>query len=230
MTLILIVGIVSLISRFIFEVGWKYNLNIYIIPYSYLDSELARTKDQIFNERAKFMIESVLDSLDEDVRYRFTWTETYYFARWYKQASSQRKQQAERLINEQRFYFTNGGWTTYDEAIPEYQSIIDQMVTGQDFLYENFEIIPKIGWQTDTYGETAATPTLFSLLGIDSLVTSRIGSAEKLDLAKYQNLNFVWEGHNSGGSSSNQRIFVHSTIKNPQIKEPFNFADSKTIN
>ena len=60
-------------------------------------------------------------------------------------------------------------------------------------------------------------------------MTSRIGYFEKADLTKYQNLNFVWEGHNVEDINSKHRILVHPTIKEYQIKSPFDFYERDTI-
>lgn len=119
----------------------------------------------------------------------------------------------------------NGGWIIHDEATPEYQSIIDQMTTGQEFLYDKFGIIPEVGWQIESYGHSSTTPSLFAMLGLDTIVTSKLGDEEKSYLTRYRNLNFIWEGHQIADDMSNYRLFTHPLAKNFEINYPFQFMN-----
>ena len=112
----------------------------------------------------------------------------------------------------------------HDEATPEYKSVIDQMTAGQEFLWDNFGVIPKVGWQIDSHGHAPSTPSLFSMLGLDTLITSKIGDEVKADLTKNSNLNLVWQGHKIGENMEKHRILLHPTPNNFHIDFPFGFV------
>ena len=75
-------------------------MNIYIIPHTHLDAGWIKTTDQTYEEHAKRIIESVLEALDYDYRYRFNWADTYFFARWYEETTPYYRELAERMIKQ----------------------------------------------------------------------------------------------------------------------------------
>ena len=194
-----------------------------------MDAGWIKTTDMIYEEHAKKIIESVLDHMVEDYRARFNWADTYFFARWYKEADTRYKELAHKFVKEGKFYFVNGGWVEHDESIPDYRSAIEQMVVGQQFLNETFGIVPHIGWQVNSFGETAITPSIYAMLGIDSLVNSRIGYSAKTEFKNSQSLNFIWEGHKISSHMDKYRIFTHPIIGDYKIPSPYDFSDENTI-
>ncbi len=52
--------------------------------------------------------------------------------------------------------FISGGWCMNDEATTHYNSIIDQLSLGAEFLRDQFGECgrPKIGWQIDPFGHS----------------------------------------------------------------------------
>ena len=58
-----------------------------------------------------------------------------------------------------------GGWVMSDEACPDEQSFLLNMETGHKWLYENFKKRPKVAWQIDPFGLSAATPGILAKLG-----------------------------------------------------------------
>jgi hypothetical protein len=75
-------------------------LNVYIIPYSTIDPNLLLKNGESYQQQAGWIIESVLEALDHDYRYRFSWPETYYFAQWYDQADNKFRDLAQRMVSQ----------------------------------------------------------------------------------------------------------------------------------
>ena len=50
----------------------------------------------------------------------------------------------------------HGGLISPDEACPNYRDIITNFEAGTDFLRQEFGLEPKIGWQLDPFGHSAA--------------------------------------------------------------------------
>lgn len=196
-----------------------------------LDVGWIQTTDMMYEEHAKKIIESILDLMKEDFRIKFNWADTYFFARWYEDASDHYKMLAQEYVKSKRFYFVNGGWVMHDESTSDYRSVIDQIVVGQEFLYETFDIIPTVGWQIDSFGESAVTPSIMSMSGIDSIVNSRIGHSAKSTLIKNKYLNFMWEGHKISSDMSKHRLFTHPLMGDSyKTPSPFEFSNEKDLN
>ena len=66
-----------------------------------------------------------------------------------------------------------GGWVSTDEACPNYEDMINNMIVGHGWLKKEFGVTPKIGWQLDTYGHSSANARLFADFGFDALFVSR---------------------------------------------------------
>lgn len=61
-----------------------------------------------------------------------------------------------------------------DEACPDYADILRNFEQGHDWLMEEFGIKPKIGWQLDPFGHSAAVAHLFAQMGLEKMVFARI--------------------------------------------------------
>lgn len=67
-----------------------------------------------------------------------------------------------------------------DEACPDYADILRNFEQAQDFLDVEFDgLKPKIGWQLDPFGHSAANAYLFAELGFEAMVFSRINEQDK---------------------------------------------------
>ena len=58
--------------------------------------------------------------------------------------------------------FVNGGWVDNDEAAPNFDDIINNMMIGHEFIKDTFGVYPKIGWDIDTFGHSDANTRLFA--------------------------------------------------------------------
>jgi hypothetical protein len=50
------------------------------------------------------------------------------------------------MIHSGQIEILQGGWSATDEAGPSFNSIINNMELGHQWLKKEFGIIPKIGW------------------------------------------------------------------------------------
>jgi lysosomal alpha-mannosidase len=86
----------------------------------------------------------------------------------------------------------NGGWSANDEANPNYQDILNNMMIGHQFLHDEFGVTPTVGWDIDTFGHSATNTRIFSELGYDTMFFSRIDYLEKDQRNTHQSMNFLW--------------------------------------
>lgn len=41
-----------------------------------------------------------------------------------------------------------------DEGAAHYEDIIENFVSGHQFIYKKFKVLPTVGWQIDPFGHT----------------------------------------------------------------------------
>ena len=63
---------------------------------------------------------------------------------------------------------------------------------GHDFLRKEFGIKPKIGWQLDPFGHSAANAELFEELGLETILFARMNEDDAKHRKLEQDLQFYW--------------------------------------
>jgi alpha-mannosidase len=82
------------------------------------------------------------------------------------------------LIKSGQLEFVNGGWSQPDEACSNYEDLLQNFNIAHRFLYQEFGVIPKIGWQLDPFGHSSTYAKLLCDLGYEALVLGRIDLEE----------------------------------------------------
>lgn len=137
----------------------------------------------------------------------FVVNELFYFKRWYEGTNPKNPIKIKQLIREKRLEFVSGGYVVNDEATTSYIDIIDQIRLGQQFLLEEFNIIPKTAWYIDSFGHSAGNTHLMAQLNYENLVIGRM-HVDYLELFKKNNwTEFYW--HPFGNLGSSKKIFTH---------------------
>ena len=72
----------------------------------------------------------------------------------------------------------HGGMVSTDEACSNYADVIRNFELAHDFIFREFGIRPKIGWQLDTFGHSASIASLFADLGLEAMVFARIEKSD----------------------------------------------------
>ena len=76
--------------------------------------------------------------------------------RWWRELSPARQAATKALVANGQLNFVNGGWCMHDEAAAHYVDMIDQTTRGHTYLKEKLGVTPKVGWQIDPFGHSAA--------------------------------------------------------------------------
>ncbi len=96
------------------------------------------------------------------------------------------------MIKNKQVEIINGGWCANDEATPNFDDIINNMMIGHEFLNKEFGIKPTIGWDIDTFGHTDTNTRLYAEMGFEAMFFSRLDHSDKFEKYFNHGLNFLW--------------------------------------
>ncbi|KAJ7944151.1 Alpha-mannosidase [Quillaja saponaria] len=192
-------------------------LNVHLVAHSHDDVGWLKTIDQYYvgsnNSIQGACVENVLDSVVEsllrDPNRKFVFAEMAFFHRWWVEQSLETQEQVRKLVDADQLEFINGGWCMHDEATCHYIDMIDQTTLGHRFIKEQFNKIPRAGWQIDPFGHSAVQAYLLGAeLGFDSVHFARIDYQDRAKRKGDKTLEVVWRGSKTFGSSS--QIFTNA--------------------
>ncbi|KAJ4729554.1 Alpha-mannosidase [Melia azedarach] len=205
-------------------------INVHLVPHSHDDVGWLKTVDQYYvganNSIRGACVQNVLDSvisaLFEDKNRKFIYVEVAFFQRWWRQQSKTMKVKVKELVDSGQLEFINGGMCMHDEATAHYIDLIDQTTLGHQFIKDNFGQLPRVGWQIDPFGHSSVQAYLLGAeLGFDSLFFARIDYQDRAKRLKEKNLEVIWRGSKSLGSSS--QIFTGIFARHYDPPDGFTF-------
>jgi alpha-mannosidase len=135
---------------------------VHVVPHSHQDAGWIFTPEEYLEDRVKGIFNSVVNYLYENPDKKFNHAEVWFFKSWYESVDEEMRNKLKTLVKDKRFEFVNGGWVASDEACPTYEDFIENIVQGNRFLQDEFNITPKIAWHADAFGHSTATNLLFS--------------------------------------------------------------------
>ncbi|XP_074275158.1 alpha-mannosidase At3g26720-like isoform X2 [Silene latifolia] len=210
-------------------------INVHLVPHTHDDVGWLKTIDQYYlganNSIAGACVQNVLDSvissLLEDENRKFIYVEMAFFKRWWRQQSPKLKAKVKELVNSGQLEFINGGWCMHDEATPHYIDLIDQTTLGHRFIKDEFDQMPRVGWQIDPFGHSAVQGYLLGAeLGFDSLYFARIDYQDRAKRKNEKTLEMVWRGSRSLGSTSQIFTGIFPVHYNPPDGFQFEINDA----
>lgn len=188
-----------------------------MIPHTHDDLGWLKTVDEYFSGALQLShhatIELVLDSVVEQMMLRphtkFTYVEIKYFTMWYNKQPKEVKERLKEFVRQGRFEFLNGGWSANDEACPLYEDIMDNMMTGHEFLQKEFGVVPRVGWLLDSFGHSAANARLYADMGLEALFVGRLDHKDKEKRFEEKSLNVLWRPFSKHFGDTNQLLLSH---------------------
>lgn len=108
-----------------------------------------------------------------------------------------------KLIKNGQLELLNGGWVAHDEADPNYEDMINNMMIGHQFIWKEFGVKPSIGWDIDTFGHSDTNNRLYAEMGFDAMFFSRLDRDEKDQRSRARAMTYLWRpGHNHFGNQN----------------------------
>jgi alpha-mannosidase len=189
-------------------------LNVHIIAHTHDDVGWLKTVDQYYMggnltcagyiRGVQIILDTVIAALQRNPDRKFTYVEQAFFQRWWRQQDEGMQTIVRGLVSSGQLDFTIGGWTMADEACPYYLSMIDQLTYGHKFLKEQFDFIPRMGWQIDPFGHSSTHAGLLSAeAGFDALIIGRISNQDRSQRGASKTTEFLWKPSPSLGESAN---------------------------
>ena len=184
-------------------------INVHLVPHSHDDTGWQVTVDQYFANEVYFIIDTVVQNLAADPNRRFIYVETGFFARWWEQASDEKRATATKLVKDKQLEFTNGAWCMHDEASPLWTAMVDQTTRGHQFILKHFgaDAAPRATWQIDPFGHSNTQAWLLGAeTGFEGFFWGRMDWQDRtMRFNKQQGhdgFEWIWQGSQSLGSSA----------------------------
>jgi alpha-mannosidase II len=187
-------------------------LKIIVVAHSHNDPGWLMTFEQYFQERTKYILDTIVNSLSENTFRKFVWAETSYLSLWWAQSSDEMKKKIRRLILEtKQLEIVTGGWVMTDEANSNYYAMIEQMIEGHEWLRANIDksIQPVNGWSIDPFGYSPTMAYLLKQMGFQHMVIQRVHYHVKKYLAQSLRFEFKWTQSWTTKNSKDTSIFCH---------------------
>eukprot|EP00457_Paulinella_chromatophora_P000583 gb/GEZN01000583.1/.p1 GENE.gb/GEZN01000583.1/~~gb/GEZN01000583.1/.p1 ORF type:complete len:1193 (-),score=233.63 gb/GEZN01000583.1/:442-4020(-) len=186
-------------------------LQVHLVAHTHDDVGWLKTVDQYYVGQnstiqvaaVQYILSNVLQMLQENPQRKFVYVEQAFFQRWWRQQSSVVKEAMQQVVKNGQLEFLNGGWCMHDEASTHYIGMVDQTTLGHKFLKEQFDVVPRVGWQIDPFGHTSTQASLLSAeVGFDALFFGRIDYQDRQARTNESRLEFVWSASPSLGHSA----------------------------
>ena len=182
-----------------------------------MDAGWLRTYDEYYDHNAQYIFDTVFEELQKKPDHKYTLGDIVFFQRYYRDLTDRIQDTIKELVKKGQLDIVHGGLVSTDEACPNYTDILRNFEEGHAFLKEEFGIKPKIAWQLDPFGHSAANAELLAELGLEIMVFSRMNEQEAKHRRLEQDLQFIWEpsfynfedDQLSEASSQKRGIFAH---------------------
>ncbi|KAJ8363171.1 hypothetical protein SKAU_G00120020 [Synaphobranchus kaupii] len=182
-------------------------LNVHLVPHTHDDVGWLKTVDQYYyGERndiqhagVQYILDSVVEQLQQDPARRFIYVETAFFFRWWRQQNAETRKIVTELVNQGRLEFVNGGWCMSDEATTHYSAVIDQMTLGLRFLNDTFGPCarPRVAWHIDPFGHAREHASMFAQMGYDGFFFGRLDYQDKKRRMEARDMEMLWRASES---------------------------------
>lgn len=125
----------------------------------------------------KATFQSALDRLNEFEGFVFTCAGACYY-QWVEENAPEMFAQIKERVREGRWVIVGGMWIQPDLNIPSGESLSRQLLYSQRYFQSRFGVQAKIGYNVDSFGQSAMLPEFYSNAGMTGYVWMRPNKTE----------------------------------------------------
>ncbi|GFS08925.1 alpha-mannosidase [Elysia marginata] len=167
-------------------------LTVILMPHSHNDPGWLKTVNEYYADQTKHILNNMVNKLTEYPNMTFIWAETVFFSMWWNELDDAVKMHVQRLARRGQLEFVSGGWVMPDEAVTHFGAVVDQLMEGHQWLWNNLGIRTENVWSIDPFGLSGTLPYLWRLSGMRNMVIQRVHQSVKAALSERQALEFYW--------------------------------------
>lgn len=167
-------------------------LKVIVVPHSHNDPGWLKTFLNYFQMDSRQILNLLVTKMQEYKDMTFIWSEISFLQLWWDQAHPTKQRALKHLIKSGRIEITTGGWVMTDEANVHIYPMLDQLIEGHQWLKNNLNVTPKVGWSIDPFGHGSTVPYLLSGAQFEGAIIQRIHYAWKEWFARQQSGDFMW--------------------------------------
>ena len=183
------------------------NVYVHVIPWTHVDPGYKSSYTNSFNVHIGKILTSVVNALSAKPSRRFIWPETCILQRWYANANDAMKEALKKVIANGQLEIVTGGWIMADESLSHYETMLEELTEGHDWLIRALGVRPTVGFSVDAIGHSPVMSYILKKSGIKGTVINKIHYAYKKELAKNRALEFMWAP--AWSNSQDDRLFTH---------------------
>lgn len=174
------------------------SLEAVAIGHAHIDTGwLWRVEDSIGKCARTFASQAEL--IEKYPGYRFGSSSAQHYA-FIKEHHPDLHRRVQDLVKAGHWELLGGMWVEPDTNLPSGESLIRQLLYGQQFFRQEFGVESQVAWLPDVFGHTAALPQILKKSGIRYLLGKKPHWSE---VNRYPNTAFLWAGHD------HSEILVH---------------------
>uniref|UniRef100_A0A8R1XRC9 Alpha-mannosidase n=1 Tax=Onchocerca volvulus TaxID=6282 RepID=A0A8R1XRC9_ONCVO len=164
---------------------------VHVLPFTHVDPGWLKTFNNYLND-TNAILDNMITFLQQHPRMRFMWCEIVYLEQWWSRQNESIKSLTRKFIKNKQLEIVSGSWVMTDEATTFFPSTVDNIIEGQQYVYNELNVEAQVMWSNDPFGHGPSVPYLFTKTGINRGVINRIHNDLKIFLRNHGALSFHW--------------------------------------
>jgi alpha-mannosidase len=116
---------------------------------------------------------TALQLMNEYPNYTYTQSAAQYTA-WMADKYPDLNAQIKQRVKEGRWEIVGGMWVEPDLNLPGGESLVRQLLVGQRYFKQQYDVTARIGWNPDSFGYNWQLPQIYKRSGLDYFVTQKM--------------------------------------------------------
>jgi alpha-mannosidase len=116
---------------------------------------------------------TAIQLMNEYPNYTFTQSAAQY-TEWMADKYPDLNAQIKQRVKEGRWEIVGGMWVEPDLNLPGGESLVRQLLVGQRYFKQQYDVTARIGWNPDSFGYNWQLPQIYKRSGLDYFVTQKM--------------------------------------------------------